>query len=388
MSVVKTKTDSTNGDELSYAGEADEEDDQPVAQSNKVSGIARGHLRWNALIIGLSGTTLNSISTVNSTRTVEMEGGKVGPLARAKAEASSSFGVASPSSRVRKVMTAAKIVLDARSASQEQVDFLQTFVNIVVEEAVHTSPAGGLRFNVSTDLEFMEVSVCASKELMLRLANRFLEACQLPDLRLLDQMVQVQSVMKVPEIWLWCRLKRIGRSQQAVDAGFFIDDTMEWIVADIVVPKSSDQEALRNHAMQDRLVPHGYSSTLFPIEPESSLVFEIDSGNLKSSIFTAFFLFKSMGFAKPEDEVLRVVTSVNALKCLCSASLGPKGLTRLAIRVISPRGEVAEHIAKASGFKYFFKQLAEIESEIGDAPMAVGYAAELRGYTVSVTWAV
>lgn len=371
--------------EVTVRGEGDE-DEQPGGPDD----IIRGNLRWNALITELSGTHLNSTSTVHSTRHLEMAGSQAGPAARARAAASAmrNFAVASPASRVLRLMTAAKIIFDARSASKEQVDFLQTFVNVVVEEAVHTSPPGGLRFNVSTDLEFMEVSICASKELMLRLANRFLEACQLPDLRLLDQMLQVQSVMKAPDIWLWCKLKRIGRSQQAVDAGFFIDDTIEWLVADIIVPKSPDQESLRNYAMQDRLVPHGYSSSLFPIEPESSLSFEIDSGNLKSSIFTAFFLFKSMGFAKPEDEVLRVVTSVNALKCLCFASLGPKGLTRLAIRVMQPRGEVAEPIAKASGAKYFFVELAAIEEVIGAVPVAVGYSAEQRGYTVGVTWAL
>eukprot|EP00930_Biecheleria_cincta_P041840 TRINITY_DN28751_c0_g1_i1.p1 TRINITY_DN28751_c0_g1~~TRINITY_DN28751_c0_g1_i1.p1 ORF type:complete len:395 (-),score=85.68 TRINITY_DN28751_c0_g1_i1:31-1164(-) len=365
----------------------DEEEDLPAENGKKIHGIARGHLRWNAFIKALSSTSLNSISTVHSTRTLEMESGKAASTA-ARAEASSAMRHGTPDSRIMRAMKAAKIVFVARSASQEQVDFLQTFVNVVVEEAVHTSPPGGLRFTVSTDLESMEVSIASSKELMLRLANRFLAACKLPDLRLLDQMAQVSSVMKAPETWLWCRLKRIGRAQQSVDAGFFIDDTMEWMVADIVVPKSQDQEALRNYAMQDRLVPHGFASSLFPIEPEAMLSFQMDSGSLKSSIFTAFFLFKSMGFAKPEDEVLRAVTSVNALRCQCSASLGPKGLTQLAIRVISPRGEVAEQMAKASGFRYFFKQLAEVESEMGDAPMTVGYSAEMRGYTVSVTWAV
>ena len=48
------------------------------------------------------------------------------------------------------------------------------------------------------------------------------------------------------------------------------------LVADIMVPKSEDQAALRNNAMSNRLVPHAYGASLFPIEPESSLSFDME----------------------------------------------------------------------------------------------------------------
>ena len=68
----------------------------------------------------------------------------------------------------------------------------------------------------------------------------------------------------------------MGKSEQGVDAGFHIDHAIEWLVADIMVPKSEDQAALRNNAMSNRLVPHAYGASLFPIEPESSLSFDME----------------------------------------------------------------------------------------------------------------
>ena len=74
----------------------------------------------------------------------------------------------------------------------------------------------------------------------------------------------------------WPRIKRMGKGEQGVDAGFHIEHAIEWLVADIMVPKSEDQAALRNNAMSNRLVPHAYGASLFPIEPESSLSFDME----------------------------------------------------------------------------------------------------------------
>lgn len=68
----------------------------------------------------------------------------------------------------------------------------------------------------------------------------------------------------------------MGKAEQGVDAGFHIEHAIEWLVADIMVPKSEDQAALRNNAMSNRLVPHAYGASLFPIEPESSLSFDME----------------------------------------------------------------------------------------------------------------
>ena len=37
----------------------------------------------------------------------------------------------------------------------------------------------------------------------------------------------------------------MGKPEQAVDAGFHLDTSIEWLVADLILPKSEDQEALR-----------------------------------------------------------------------------------------------------------------------------------------------
>ena len=68
----------------------------------------------------------------------------------------------------------------------------------------------------------------------------------------------------------------MGKVQQGVDAGFHLQHPLEWILADLVLPKSDDQAQLRNNAMSNRLVPQAYGASLFPVEPESCLSFEIE----------------------------------------------------------------------------------------------------------------
>lgn len=249
---------------------------------------------------------------------------------------------------------------------------------------------------VPTDLESFEVSIKAPKDLMLRLANRFLEACKVPDLRMMSQLSQLESELQEPEISLWCRIKRMGKAEQGVDAGFHIEHAIEWLVADIMVPKSEDQAALRNNAMSNRLVPHAYGASLFPIEPESSLSFDMETGSLKSSILSALFIFKALGFAKPDDLSLTAITHVDAMKCHLVAFLGPRGLTRMALRFQEPSSaNCAMDLTSACNacnvhqdVQAMKDHMEAVEFELDTGPCFVEYAAEKRGYTVTVGYVV
>ena len=60
------------------------------------------------------------------------------------------------------------------SQRKEQLQFFETWLRVVFDEAIHV--ASGAQLKVPIDLESFQVGVKASKDLMLRLANRFLEA--------------------------------------------------------------------------------------------------------------------------------------------------------------------------------------------------------------------
>jgi len=188
----------------------------------------------------------------------------------------------------------------------------------------------------------------------------------------------------------------MGKAEQGVDAGFHIEHAIEWLVADIMVPKSEDQAALRNNAMSNRLVPHAYGASLFPIEPESSLSFDMETGSLKSSILSALFIFKALGFAKPDDLSLTAITHVDAMKCHLVAFLGPRGLTRMALRFQEPSSaNCAMDLTSACNacnvhqdVQAMKDHMEAVEFELDTGPCFVEYAAEKRGYTVTVGYVV
>ena len=292
-------------------------------------------------------------------------------------------------SRGDRIKKAAYLLLEAQRASAEQKQFFDTWLRMVFDEAVAASTEGSAQLRVPTDLESFELSIRAPKELMLRLANRFLEACKVPDLRMLQQFAQLQGErLDVPEVSLWCRLKRLGSDCPGVDAGFHLDHSLEWLVTDIVVPKSEDQAALRNNAMSHRLAPFAYGASLLPLEPESSLTFDMETGSMKSSILSALFMFGAMGFEKPEDLGLTAITHVDAMKCCLLASLGPKGLTRMALRFEKPQASCVTDLTSACNIKIQTDVLNDLETELDKTPSFVEYAAEMRGYTVAVGYIV
>ncbi|CAK9113724.1 Beta-carotene isomerase D27 [Durusdinium trenchii] len=303
--------------------------------------------------------------------------------------------------RQDRMKKAAYYLLESQNASQEQWQFFETWLKFVFDEAVHVAPGGGpsgagsvvdealreddplvflcsekrAQLRVPSDLESFELSIKASKELMLilgllrRLANRFLQACKVPDLRMMSQLSQLQHEIPVSEISLWCRIKRMGKPEQAVDAGFHLDHPVEWLLADLVLPKCEDHASLRNNAMSNRLVPQSYGASLFPVEPESSLSFAMETRS-------ALFIFKAMGFAKPSDPSLTAITHVEAASCDLLACLGPRGLTRMGLRFNQP---TPNGCAAGQG-----DHVETVEYELDDHAHFLEYAAEKRGYTVTL----
>ncbi|CAK9113668.1 Beta-carotene isomerase D27 [Durusdinium trenchii] len=290
--------------------------------------------------------------------------------------------------RQDRMKKAAYYLLESQNASQEQWQFFETWLKFVFDEAVHVAPGGGAQLRVPSDLESFELSIKASKELMLRLANRFLQACKVPDLRMMSQLSQLQHEIPVSEISLWCRIKRMGKPEQAVDAGFHLDHPVEWLLADLVLPKCEDHASLRNNAMSNRLVPQSYGASLFPVEPESSLSFAMATGSFKSSLLSALFIFKAMGFAKPSDPSLTAITHVEAASCDLLACLGPRGLTRMGLRFNQPTPngwiELAQHAKRGLDLHEMQDHVETVEYELDDHAHFLEYAAEKRGYTVTL----
>merc|ERR1711948_46862 len=91
-------------------------------------------------------------------------------------------------------------------------------------------------------------------------------------------LLDVQTELDAVDITLWIRLKRMGTDSPAIDSGFTChptEDKIEWLIADLLMPPTGDQEALRRYAEEEHFKPCAYWSSILPREPEQSLSFDI-----------------------------------------------------------------------------------------------------------------
>merc|ERR1712232_1317755 len=71
------------------------------------------------------------------------------------------------------------------------------------------------------------------------------------------------------------------------------------------------------------------------------------------------------------------------------ASMGPKGLTRLVLRMTTPEHPIAEELAGSAGFLYKASIIESLQNDLrGELPQVVpdfvDFTAEYRGYAVAI----
>mmetsp|Transcript_19338 Transcript_19338/g.41108 ORF Transcript_19338/g.41108 Transcript_19338/m.41108 type:complete len:357 (-) Transcript_19338:92-1162(-) len=300
----------------------------------------------------------------------------------------------SPRNRGMTAITAdaARSVVEACKASPEQAQFFETWLNFIFEQAMPKVEPGGRMLLVSTDMQYLELRISGNARLMLRLASRFVEACGVPDTRLVSRLQEMVSELQVPAVGLWCRLKRMGSTSPAVDAGFLLESELDWMVADLLMPPAEDQEILRDYAVREQHKPCAYGSSLLPVEPESMLVLDMGGGAPgrppERALLSGLLVFKCLGFSRPEDAVVRTLSSSRPVGCSVAAALGPKGLTRLSLRLAEPQGKewVPQDLANCMELRYESDTIEAVRKAVGGEATILDYAADARGYLVVLGW--
>jgi len=284
-------------------------------------------------------------------------------------------------------------MLERMGATEEQMSFFQAWAEIVGNKAL-ALPDSTNTVSVTTDIHLLEFRITASPaDAMLNLGRDFVQQCGVSGVQL-EEMDMAQAELKADKVTLWAKLKHMGPSSTghapAIDAGYELNKSMDWVVADMLMPSVDDQDALRDYAVQENVRPGNFGCSFFPTDPEKRLTFEMGTGDLysntKKSLLSAFFFFKSLGFAKPDDNVVRLLSSSQPQKFVISVSMGPRGLTRLAVTLSQPAKMIARGLAEAVSFK-FDEAGVDALLEIVGAPIdSVDYAADAEGYLVAVSF--
>lgn len=274
-------------------------------------------------------------------------------------------------------------VLKNMGAAKEQMMFFESWAELIGKKALMISGNKAV-LQVMTNMDALEFRIRAEASAMIQLAADFIAQCGVPPGQL-EEMQMAQKEVNAQEVTLWCKCKHITGSAASIDAGYVLNGPLDWMLSDVLMPSTDDHDALRDYAVQEHVKPVNFGSSFFPSEPEKRLSFEMADENTRKSIISAFFFFKSLGFAKPEDIVVKLLSKSQPVGFMINVSMGPRGLTGLRVTLNQPVRMIAKDLADAVLFRYDENAVSQLVDAMGGAPIdVVGYAAESSGYVVTV----
>lgn len=288
-----------------------------------------------------------------------------------------------PATRAEISCTQVATLLKRMRCTQEQMMFFETWSELIGNKAL-ALPGVKATVSMLTDLNQLELQITALAAPMLALARDFVGQVGVPPVQL-TEMELASKELGPNQVTLWCKLKHIQSSAPAIDAGYALIAPMNWMVLDMLMPPAEDQDSLRDYAVQEHVMPSDFGCSFFPSEPERRLIFEMGNDeSTRKSMLSAFFFFKSLGFAKPEDTVVKLLSSSQPASFNIRVTMGPKGLTGLEVTLMQPAKNIGRSLAEAVSFKYDEAGLGQVMETMGAAADMVGYGAEAVGYVVTV----
>merc|ERR1712232_1358097 len=105
------------------------------------------------------------------------------------------------------------------------------------------------------------------------------------------------------------------------------------------------------------------------------------NGASKKALLGAFFFFKSLGFVKPKDNVVRCMLADVQASCFgVAACFGPCGLTRLSLLLVNSSRAVAERLAGILNVAYDGTSIELVAEAMNTEPSIVEYSIGAKGY--------
>merc|ERR1719378_554351 len=193
---------------------------------------------------------------------------------------------------------------------------------------------------------------------------------------------------KPERIALWCRVKRIGTKQPALDTGFTLLGPVRWVELDMLMPPCEDHEVLRDFAMEHNWVARDFGCSFFPTEPEHRVTFEVSPANPKKGreLVNSFFFFKALGFVITPQSVVVAVSGCEPNNFAVQACLGPRGLTRLNIQLLWPRTNIWRAVCDGALITPKAEAVDHATRQLAVPPVHVEYGADAAGYVCTLGW--
>eukprot|EP00397_Hematodinium_sp_SG-2012_P038666 GEMP01042097.1.p1 GENE.GEMP01042097.1~~GEMP01042097.1.p1 ORF type:complete len:386 (+),score=88.61 GEMP01042097.1:207-1364(+) len=274
--------------------------------------------------------------------------------------------------------------------TDEQLAFFDSWVECLGGQEQHFST----RLSFHTDGSNLEYGVRGSCDKLVGMIKKFLIQCEIP-LDPFESMTRNIQELQCVDMTFWCKIKHLQprtacRNDEftpGIDAGYVLHCAVPWGTADIIMPQVDDQDNIRDHMHKEGRSPCGIGASLVPVEPESRIVFHLEgTGTSKKGLMAMFVFFRSMGFPKPEEEVVRLLSSTAPSGYLIVVHIGPEGLTCLTATLESPKRLVYEEICTEINFTCCAKYVVHAQSICGGEFTGLEYSSSARGYTVGLVF--
>lgn len=302
----------------------------------------------------------------------------------------------------QKAVEVMRLALQECPAAPVQKDMLEAWMHFVFEPAARDGALRGLSLLVSADFVRLEVTASISCKLAAHYARDLLAACGVPGggREEVEHLESTVAEMLGDEVRLWCALSRMGSGSPSADIGFSASGRIPWSLADVLMPPSDDLEAVRSHCQPsqkqvsvsdgmgtDIVSPCTYGCSLLPMDGGTKrrpfLGFESVSEQASSSIVFGLSFLKALGFAKPQDQIIKSLSRTKSHRCRVHTVMSEEGLSQVAMRLYTVPKETVEAIAKSFGVACKAEALARVWGATAAAAAADGGARSAAATTNS-----
>mmetsp|Transcript_30389 Transcript_30389/g.69960 ORF Transcript_30389/g.69960 Transcript_30389/m.69960 type:complete len:439 (+) Transcript_30389:95-1411(+) len=286
----------------------------------------------------------------------------------------------------RNIAEGIRSLLVEAGTSQELLTFWTEWDVRVVQKALGSCRQ--LAVLLSSDTKSVEVQMTGGAGHYMSLIRQFVNDTGIPS-QPLEEIEMFEGELEPGLVTLWCRFRHLGGTerQPSIDAGVtLLTEKMPWQVADLLMHDIGEQDTLREFAMEELdslLEPSWYSASIFPLEPEKGLHFDLAED--ARTIASSFMVFKVMGFNKPHDATVKLLSTCLAQKKSFAVFMGPSGLTRIVLRLEDMSKFTAYELTESVHGRYHEALIEQVGTWFGmEQPNVIDFVADSRGYSIGV----
>merc|ERR1712085_145772 len=277
--------------------------------------------------------------------------------------------------------------LSKTAACKEQRDFFEAFVDLVFRRLEAEGKQRNCMLVIAGDLSRLELDIVAELGSLMDLAQSFLDECGIPSPPG-EGMYKFQRCAAGGELdraCLWCRLKGIGTNWPVADVGFNLTFATEDQLPVSLLPQSRDFLELQRYAIEESLSGLSCGSSLLPSStfPVPGIIErETQMGSSAKMLLSGLALFRHLRFDKPDDMVIRTLSSCRAKICHVRSHLSADGLTQLSLRLEGCVKSLSPETINALGFKG--SAILDLANSLGRSPDLLDYARDANGSSLAM----